>query len=72
MTQVPVLVVLDFTKVFVIEMDASNKGLGAILMQNKQLVAYMSQTLSDRNLNKSVYEKELMAVVMAIRKWRHY
>ena len=72
MTQVSVLAVPDFNKTFVVETDASGKGLGVVLMQEGQPVAYMSQTLSDKAITKSVYEKELMAMVLVIQKWRHY
>lgn len=41
-------------------------------MQNQRPIAYFSQALSDRQRLKSVYERELMVVVFAIQKWRHY
>jgi len=72
MTRVPVLAIPDFNKLFMVETDASGHGLGVVLMQEGHPRAYMSQTLLERNLNKSVYEKELMAVVMAVKKWQHY
>jgi len=55
-----------------VETDASGKGIEVVLMQEGQPVAYMSNTLSNRALRKSVYEKELMAVVMAVQKWKQY
>ena len=72
MTLLPVLTVPDFSKSFVLETDASSKGIGAVLLQGEKPVAFMSQGLSDKTQNKSTYERELMVVVMAVQKWRHY
>ncbi|KFK22601.1 hypothetical protein AALP_AAs54367U000800 [Arabis alpina] len=72
MSTVPVLALVDFSKQFVVESDASGIGLGVVLMQQQQPIAYFSQALTDKHKLKSVYERELMVVVFAIQKWRHY
>lgn len=72
MTTTPVLVLPDFSKPFVIETNASGKGVGAVIMQQGRPIAYHSQLLTRKALQGSVYEKELMAIVFAVKKWRSY
>jgi RNase H-like domain found in reverse transcriptase/Reverse transcriptase (RNA-dependent DNA polymerase) len=68
----PVLAMPNFTQPFVLETDASDQGMGVVLMQEKRPIAYMSKALGTKNQALSTYEKELMALLAAVQKWRHY
>ena len=68
----PVLALLDFLKPFVIECVAFGYGLGAVLMQDNKPLAFHSVALKGRCLHLSTYEKELLALVKVVKKWRHY
>lgn len=72
MVTAPTLAMPNFSKMFVLETDASEYGLVAVLLQDQHPVAYYSYTLGVWARTKSIYEKELMAIVLAIQKWRHY
>lgn len=72
MISTPVLALPDFGLPFTIETDACDSGVGAVLMQRGHPIAYMSKALGIMNSKLSIYEKEFLAVIMAIDKWRQY
>ena len=68
----PVLALPDFTKTFIIETDASDKGVGVVLLQEGHPIAYISRALGPKNQALSTYEKECPAILLAIDHWRSY
>ncbi|KAM8714816.1 hypothetical protein ACLKA7_001219 [Drosophila subpalustris] len=76
LTEAPVLACPDFSEKFVLQTDASDCGLGAVLTQQHQgaerVIAYVSRRLVKAEENYSATEKECLAIVWAIRKLRCY
>ncbi|CAH9078984.1 unnamed protein product [Cuscuta europaea] len=48
------------------------EGVGAVLMQEGYPIAYFSKGFSKSNRFKSTYDRELLALILALQKWRHY
>ncbi|XP_040381111.1 uncharacterized protein LOC121054722 [Oryza brachyantha] len=58
--------------VFVVETNASDHGVGAVLSQDKHPLAYINKALGPKTEGLSTYEKECMAILMAVDHWRSY
>ncbi|KAK2374423.1 putative mitochondrial protein [Trifolium repens] len=72
LTTVPVLVIPDPTRKYVVYCDASNKGLGCVLMQDGAVVAYASRQLKPHDQNYPTHDLELAAIIFALKIWRHH
>ncbi|GBG68839.1 hypothetical protein CBR_g3533 [Chara braunii] len=76
LTHYEVLKLPDPDKPFIVTTDASQYGIGVVLVQQEgpklRPVKYMSKKMSSQMLAKSTYEKELYAVYKALTHWRHY
>ncbi|GJS80490.1 putative reverse transcriptase domain-containing protein [Tanacetum coccineum] len=68
----PILVLPKGAENFIVYCDASHKGLGAVLMQNENVIAYASRQLKIHEKNYTTHDLELGAVVFALKIWRHY
>lgn len=72
----PILQYPDFDKEFLLTTDASNEGIGAILSQGEVgsdlPVAYASRTLNKAERNYDTTEKELLAIIWAVKHFRPY
>ena len=72
----PILHLPDFDRMFILKVDASDTGLGAVLMQNFDSgefpISYDSKKLLPREKNYAVIEKECLAIVWAVKKFEFY
>jgi hypothetical protein len=70
MTEAPLLRTPDESLPYEVVTDASDLGFGGVLLQEGQPVAFESRKLNDAELNYQTTEKEMLAVVHALRVWR--
>uniref|UniRef100_A0A3B3H296 Gypsy retrotransposon integrase-like protein 1 n=1 Tax=Oryzias latipes TaxID=8090 RepID=A0A3B3H296_ORYLA len=77
-TSAPLLIMPDPHRQFIVEVDASNEGLGAVLSQRSELdgkvhpCAFLSRRLSQAERNYDIGNRELLAVKVALEEWRHW
>ena len=72
MTNAPVLRFYNTKEPIVISGDASQAGLGAVLLQGEKPVAYASKALTSAERNYSQIEKEMLAIVFGLKKFHTY
>ncbi|XP_050229187.1 uncharacterized protein LOC126678328 [Mercurialis annua] len=57
---------------FTVYCDASRIGLGCVLIQHGRVIAYASRQLKKNKANYPTHDLELVALVFALKIWRHY
>lgn len=68
----PVLRYYNATDELTVQCDASDKGIGAALLQNGQPLAFARRALTDTETRYAPIEKEMLAVVFALTKFNQY
>ena len=68
----PVLTLAISGKEFIIYSDASIQGLGCVLMQDRNVIAYASRQLKLHECNYPTHDLEFAAIIFALKIWRHY
>ena len=72
LTSAPILIVSDRGQGYTVYCDASRAGLGCVLMQSGRVIAYGSCQLKNHEQNYPTPDMELVAIVFALKIWRHY
>lgn len=76
LSSAPVLAYPETGKDYILDTDASQYCLGGVLSQchdgQERVIAYMSKTMNKHELSYCTTRKELLAVVTALKHWKHY
>jgi hypothetical protein len=67
LTSAPVLQLLDFTRPFVVDYDASGSGFDTVLHQGDRPLAFFSHAIAPHHAKLAAYERELIGLVKAMR-----
>lgn len=62
----------DLQKPFVVRTDALIIAIGAVLQQEGRNVSFLSQKLQGAEKNYNTHDKEMLAIIYALKYWRHY
>lgn len=68
MSSAPVMALPDYSQPFVLEVDASGYGIGAVLMQGRRPISFMNKSIGPKSVAISTYDKETLAILEAIKK----
>jgi len=76
-TTAPILKHFDPTRPVILEADSSNRALGSVASQRDDSgvlhpIAFYSRKFNAAELNYEIYDKEMLAIVETMDKWRHY
>lgn len=71
-TTAPTLKIFDTKEPVIISVDASQSGMGAVLMQKEQPIEYTSCTLTDTQRRYAQIEKEMLAVEFGLTRFHRY
>ena len=72
MCKAPILATPDFTKTFIVECDALGNGIGVFMMQKGRPISFEIQPIKGKDLLKPIYEKEMLAILHALKQWNPY
>jgi hypothetical protein len=72
MTEAPVFTLPNFEKLFKVNCDTSEVGMGGVLSQGGCIIAFFSEKLSRSKKNYFTYDLEFYTIIQTLKHWRHY